>query len=228
MVEAAADVEASNATANATDADAVAAAEDAAAEAAEAEAAAEDAAAEAAEAEAAAASNATANATDADATDANNANKSTISFVASGTISSILNTPTDTWIPTGDWNLVSNGDSSSFESNMTWYNTNGTSLHTHNIENFVPIEQDPESQQDNGTITIEGTADVGTNGVVSWSAVPIKIDIAGSKTISIAVDDELTDNHFAGQPVHGLVNAITPCSDTPGPDMEVLPPCFAP
>jgi hypothetical protein len=111
---------------------------------------------------------------------------------------------------------------------MTWYNTDGTTVHTHSIENFVPIEQDPESQQDNGTITIEGTADVGTNGVVSWSAVPIKIDIAGSKTISVAVDDELTDNHFAGQSVHGLVDAITPCSDTPGPDMEVLPPCFAP
>jgi hypothetical protein len=72
---------------------------------------------------------------------------------------------------------------------------------------------------------MEGTADVGTNGVVSWSDVPIKIDISGSKTINIAVDDESTDRHFAGQSVHGLVDAITPCSDTPGPDMVVLPLC---
>ena len=43
--------------------------------------------------------------------------------------------------------------------------------------------------------------------------------------LNIAVDDESTDRHFAGQSVHGLVDAITPCSDTPGPDMEVLPVC---
>ena len=40
--------------------------------------------------------------------------------------------------------------------------------------------------------------------------------------ISVAV---ATIHHFAGQPVFGLVTSFIPCSDVPGPNMEVLPSC---
>jgi hypothetical protein len=37
------------------------------------------------------------------------------------------------------------------------------------------------------------------------------------KTITISLDHEETDHHFAGQPISGVVTLLTPCSDEPGP-----------
>ncbi len=60
----------------------------------------------------------------------------------------------------------------------------------------------------------------------SWEEVPATIDIGGGgKTITISLGHEETDHHFAGQPIRGVVTLLTPCSDTPGPSMEVLPRC---
>ena len=39
--------------------------------------------------------------------------------------------------------------------------------------------------------------DVGTNHKVVWKDVPALINIKGGKTISIAVNDKATNNHFA-------------------------------
>jgi hypothetical protein len=67
--------------------------------------------------------------------------------------------------------------------------------------------------------------DVATPGKQPWTNVPAKIDINKGKTITISLDDTKTNHHFAGQPVHGVVTSLTPCSDQPGPNMEILPSC---
>jgi hypothetical protein len=67
--------------------------------------------------------------------------------------------------------------------------------------------------------------DVGTNHRITWRNVNSTVDIKGGKTIAISVDDKDTNNHFAGQPVYGVITSLTRCSDIPGPNMEVLPPC---
>ncbi|KAA2283354.1 cupredoxin domain-containing protein [Candidatus Nitrosocosmicus agrestis] len=145
------------------------------------------------------------------------------SFKATGKIHTIIVTGTSTWNASGDWTMiVEDGEMKNFVTNMAWFN--GTSGHTHDFINF---DQNGDiTLPSNNMVTIKGDMDVASNGVVTWKGVDTTINIGGSgKTITIDVDHEDTDHHFAGQPVLGTVTSLTPCSDTPGPNMEIFPPC---
>ena len=64
-------------------------------------------------------------------------NKTLGSFVISGTIHSLIFAPANKWIATGDWKMaVDGGKVKDFRSNMTWFNTNGTASHTHELKSF--------------------------------------------------------------------------------------------
>jgi hypothetical protein len=146
-------------------------------------------------------------------------------FRAIGTVNSVINTPSVKWIATGNWSMFAgNGNMISFITNMTWYNNNGTSTHTHEFLKFVPTGGNATLGSDN-SLHLNGLMDVGTDHRVVWKNVHSLIDIKGGKTISISVDDKETNNHFAGQPIFGVATSVIRCSDEPGPDMEVLPPC---
>jgi len=122
-------------------------------------------------------------------------------------------------------NLV-NGTVKDFEANMTWYNSSGTAAHSHEFLNFTSDKGRAVFLQKPGNnVNIQGIMDVGTNNRVVWHAVPTTIEINGKKTITIAVDDQSTNHHFASQPILGVVNTFVLCSDIPGANMEVLPPC---
>jgi len=143
-------------------------------------------------------------------------------FLSKGTINSLIRTPTSNWIATGNWSMtVDNGTLAGFVTNMTWFNSNGKASHTHEFSN---IRAGSGTMQGNN-IVINGVTDVGTNHRVVWKNVPATISIQGGKTITISVDDNATNHHFAGQPVFGLVTSLVPCSDVPGANMEVLPRC---
>jgi hypothetical protein len=149
-------------------------------------------------------------------------------FVAKGTINSIIFVPTGKWIAVGNWSMtLNNGNISFFETNMVWYNSSGTAAHTHELVNFSPAsgEQVVSLQQPSNNIVLKGVTDVGTNNRIVWNEVPTTISINGHKIITISIDDNKTNHHFAGQPILGIVSSFFPCSDLPGPDMEVLPPC---
>ena len=145
------------------------------------------------------------------------------SFKANGKINSFIVTALSPWNATGDWNMVvENGEMKNFVTNMAWFN--GTTGHTHDFLNF-DSSGDIELPPDN-IVTIDGEMDVASNGVISWDGVESTINIGGGgKTITISVDHEDTDHHFAGQPIVGTVTSLTPCSDTPGASMEILPTC---
>jgi hypothetical protein len=69
--------------------------------------------------------------------------------------------------------------------------------------------------------------DVGANHRIVWNDVQSAIDIKkGGKILSISLNDSQTNNHFGGRPIFGIVTSFTHCSDLPGPNMEVLPPCL--
>ncbi len=141
-------------------------------------------------------------------------------FLSKGTINSLIQTPTGNWIATGNWSMsVDNGSLTGFGTNMTWYNSNGKASHTHEFRNLRA-----GVLQGNNTI-LNGLMDAGTNHRIVWKNVPTTISIQGGKTIRISVADNATNHHFAGQPVFGLVTSFIPCSDVPGPNMEVLPSC---
>jgi hypothetical protein len=107
---------------------------------------------------------------------------------------------------------------------MTWYNNNGTGTHTHEFLNFKSSAGKITIQPGN-SIFLKGVMDVGTNHRIVWKNVHSTIDIKGGKTISISLNTKETKNHFAGQTIYGVVTSLTHCSDEPGPNMEVLPPC---
>ena len=146
---------------------------------------------------------------------------------ANGTIDSLIFAPGTRWIATGNWSMVlRNGNVNSFNTNMTWYNNNGTGTHTHEILNFKsnPIDVTVKPGEN---VLVKGLTDVGTNHRISWTNVHSIIEIKGGKTISISLDDKETNKHFAGQAIYGIVKSFTQCSDQPGENMEVLPPCSA-
>ena len=146
-------------------------------------------------------------------------------FVANGKINSDIVTATSKWDAAGDWSMVvNNNELVRFTTNMTW--NNATSGHTHEFSGFESEGDGDIVLPPDNIVSIRGTMDVGTNRVVTWEDVPATIDIGGGgKVISIALDHEGTDHHFAGQAVRGVVTLLTPCSDTPGASMEVLPAC---
>jgi hypothetical protein len=167
------------------------------------------------------------------------------SFRANGTIDSVLFIPHNEWIATGNWSMmVDNGKVMSFLVSMIWNNGNGTSSHTHQIQNFRPsntIANTAAITNNNGnnanntnrivtlqpdnTLVLKGLSDVGTNGRIVWKNVHTVFEMNKAKTINIAVDDKETNHHFAGQHVFGIVKSLDRCSDQPLPNMVVLPSC---
>jgi plastocyanin len=145
------------------------------------------------------------------------------SFKASGKINSYIVTAASPWNATGDWSMiVENGEMKNFVTNMAWFN--GTTGHTHDFLNF-DSRDDIELPSDN-ILTIDGKMDIASNGVITWDGVDSTINLGGGgRTITISVDHEDTDHHFAGQPIIGTVTSLTPCSDKPGASMEILPTC---
>ncbi|HXV88903.1 MAG TPA: discoidin domain-containing protein [Nitrososphaeraceae archaeon] len=150
-------------------------------------------------------------------------------FVANGKINTLITVPNGKWLATGNWSItLNNGNVTSFEAKMTWYNSSGTNAHTHELTNFTSAAGDTQLLPMSGSskqISIEGFTDVGTNNRVSWFEVPTAITINDRKIVSISVDDNKTTHHFGGQPLLGIVDSFVPCSDLPGPNMELLPPC---
>jgi hypothetical protein len=155
-------------------------------------------------------------------------------LTANGTIDSLIFAPGTRWIATGNWSMVlRNGNINSFNTNMIWYNTNGTKTHTHEFLNFKPsgaagggVAGDIITVKPGDNILMKGLMDVGTNHRITWKNVNSIVDIKEGKTISISLDDKETDKHFAGQTIYGIVKSLTRCSDRPGPNMEVLEPCI--
>src|SRR5687767_4503304 len=150
-------------------------------------------------------------------------------FVANGKINTVIEVPNGKWLAAGNWSIiVNNGNVTSFDTKMTWYNSSGTNAHTHELTNFKSVSDNTQAVPMNLTDmqkTIEGFTDVGSNGRTSWFEVTTVITINDGKIISISVDDNKTNGHFGGQPLLGIVDSFIPCSDVPGPNMELLPPC---
>jgi hypothetical protein len=149
-------------------------------------------------------------------------------FVSKGTINTVINVPNGKWLATGNWSMiVNNGNVTSFETKMTWYNSSGTNAHIHDLTNFksVPSETQLPMTISGKQTVIKGVSDVSSNGKVSWPEVPTTITVNDRRIISITVDDTKTNHHFGGQPLLGIVESFVPCSDQPGANMEILPAC---
>jgi hypothetical protein len=140
-------------------------------------------------------------------------------FIARGNISSVIYTVSGNWYASGNWDLiVSDGKVTAFNTNMVF--VNGTAGHTHEFQNFKANDDNVGLGSDQN-LSIDGTIDVGTNGVVTWFDVPVSIDIQQGRIITISVDDKDTNNHFGDQSIHGTVTTIQQCNLIPGPQMQI-------
>jgi len=155
--------------------------------------------------------------------------QATEGFVTNGKINSVIDVPNGKWLATGNWSIIlNNGNVTNFETKMTWYNSSGTNAHTHELTNFKPSIGESQILPVIGVanqIVMQGLTDVASNNKASWFEVPTTITINDRKIISISLDDNKTNHHFGGQPLLGIVDSFIPCSDVPGPNMELLPPC---
>jgi hypothetical protein len=112
----------------------------------------------------------------------------------------------------GKWKLeVVNGNATDFSSKFTMVHLDGTSRHYMILMNF---KQDNATAgtiqvQPDGTTTINGILDVIEKKDFlnpEFSNVNTQITINKYNTISINVDDAQTNQHFAGQPIRGVVD----------------------
>ena len=117
-----------------------------------------------------------------------------------------------TYILAGDWNLlVSEGNVTHFEANITMVSVDGTDRHTHTITNFKPNAVVPVILDVHGAV-FTGVTDMSTDGEVEWSTVQTTVTISKQDTITILLNTSRnvghTDNHFDGQPIYGVVFSI--------------------
>ena len=151
-----------------------------------------------------------------------------IGLLSKGTVNSVIRTPTTEWIASGNWSLdIKDKNVTLFETKMVWNNINGTDSHTHEFVN-LRVSKPILLNQSEKNFSFKGLMDVGTNQRIVWNDVPSTININGKRTLSILVDDNMTNHHFASQPILGVVNSLLVCSDIPGPNMVILPPCSEP
>jgi hypothetical protein len=83
--------------------------------------------------------------------------------------------------------VVSDGVLKSFNTDMI--SNNRTASHTHEFRNFEAKNRRIELASD-GSVTIKGKMDVGTNHVITWQKVPAEIVIEKGRIITVSLDDE--------------------------------------
>jgi hypothetical protein len=146
---------------------------------------------------------------------------STTTFSSIGTISSLVITVPENGfiitnafkvILTGDWVLnVHNGTVTNFEANFLASPIDGSMGHIHQITNFSANENEMiqlTPDDNNKSLSINGTADIKINGKTIWNNVDLSIIMSKGSTITIDPNDKQTDNHFGDQQVYGIVNRL--------------------
>lgn len=107
-------------------------------------------------------------------------------------------------IVTGRWSLeVQNGTVAGFSANLTMIGTDGTGRHEIELGNFTSLS---DVQWRGDTATMAGTVDVAVNGTGKWSGANVMITVARLQAVSITLDPQDTDDHFAGQPIYGIAD----------------------
>lgn len=113
------------------------------------------------------------------------------------------------YITVGNLNLnVTRGKVTDFIIDFIMVHTDGTTFHTHQLNNFkadsvIPILLNPD-----GTTVISGMVDVGLNGDVKWTNVHTIVLIKKLNAISINPSDNATENHFKGQTIYGAITSL--------------------
>ena len=142
------------------------------------------------------------------------------SNASTSTSASSMQAQQQPYILAGKWMLkVNNGIANDLTLNFVMVHPDATGLHIHNFTQFKAANNTTVKLNQNGNTTIKGTVNILVNGTQKWTDVPITILMQNARVISIAVDSAKTDDHFASQPIYGIVQTL---KDQSGKD--VVPP----
>lgn len=113
------------------------------------------------------------------------------------------------YITVGNLNLnVTRGKVTDLIIDFVMVHTDGTTFHTHQLNNFKPDSVIPVLLNPDGTTVISGMVDVGLNGNVKWTNVHTIVLIKKLNAISINPSDNATENHFRGQTIYGAITSL--------------------
>ena len=117
--------------------------------------------------------------------------------------------PEKPYITVGNLNLnVTRGNVTDFIIDFIMVHTDGTTFHTHRLNNFEADSVIPVLLNPDGTTVISGMVDVGLNGNIKWTNVHTVVLIEKLNAISINPSDNDTENHFKGQTIYGAITSL--------------------
>jgi hypothetical protein len=128
----------------------------------------------------------------------------------------------------GTWTLnVTSGNASLFDARFTMAkatNNNNdnesNNTHIHEITDFRGKKSGNVQLTPDGDAFIVGTANVKTNGFLTWKDVDTAVIINRLNEVSIVLDTNATAGHFGDRPLHGFVQSLR---DASGNEMIARP-----
>jgi hypothetical protein len=108
----------------------------------------------------------------------------------------------------GHWNLeVIGGNITDFNTKITMVHFDGTNRHDMSFVNFRSNETNLQLPS-SGSTKITGLIDVMEHGKIKWGNVTSNLEINKYNTVNLNVNNEQVEQHFNGQPIHGIVNSL--------------------
>ncbi len=105
----------------------------------------------------------------------------------------------------GNWSIdIESGKLNDFKADINAAFDNASNFHTHELRDFRTNNTNIIINH-NDTTVIDGIMNIGYNGEMTWKNVPTTILIADKKVLTIVFDDDITDGHFSGQPIYGII-----------------------
>jgi hypothetical protein len=105
----------------------------------------------------------------------------------------------------GNWSIdIESGKIKNFKGDIKAAFDNASNFHTHELRDFRTNNTNIIINH-NDTSVINGIINIGYNGDMIWKNVPTSLLIADRKILTIVFDDAVTEGHFSGQPIYGII-----------------------
>ena len=114
------------------------------------------------------------------------------------------------WIQAGLWymtiafNNLDNNKDAYFYTDFKMVKPDGSSMHKHFIRDFNSTDVDIQEEK----ITIKGIADIYSGNSLDYEDVPIIVDLRDNTVLSLIIDKEKTEQHFASSTANEIFGIL--------------------
>jgi hypothetical protein len=119
------------------------------------------------------------------------------------------------WIQAGLWymtiafNELDNNKDAYFYTDFRMVKPDGSSMHKHFIRDFNSTDVDVQEE----TIMIKGIADIYSGKSLDYEDVPIIVELKDNTVLSLTIDKEKTEQHFASSPTNEMFGILIDSRD---------------